>query len=122
MKKHGTAGPDGSGVDLGQMAKLNQQSFETVAHIHSRMLRDGLRFQAELFDFARRRLGKNVETQDRLSRCHSVNDAVEVLNEFCTTAARDYGEEAQGLIKLCVSMAAETANENITEASENNGK
>lgn len=103
-------------VDLTKATQIGQQSLSAVAHIHGRMIRDSMRFQAELLDFARRRLGAEIEAHDRLLRCTSPDDAAKVVNEFCQTAARDYSEEAAGLMKLCVGMAAQAAEETVAEA------
>ena len=95
------------GMDVNQIAQAGQMSLQTVANMHSRMLRDGLRFHAELLDFARRRIGADIETQDRLVRCQTVNDAMGVMNEFYQSAMRDYSNGAAELVSLCVGMATE---------------
>lgn len=106
----------GSPVDLGEMAKAGQKSLATVAQIHTRMFRDSLRFQAELLDFARRRLGADIAAQDRLMRCSTPDAAARVVTEFCATAARDYSDEATGLMKLCAGMAAEATETGLAAA------
>jgi len=116
MPKQNGGRPAAGSVDLGEVARASQKSLATITHLHNRMIRDSLRFQAELLDFARRRVSADIEAQDRLMRCTSPNDAARVMNEFCQTAARDYSEEAAGLMKLCVGMAAEAAEETVAEA------
>ncbi|MCL5776637.1 hypothetical protein M1105_06500 [Limibaculum sp. FT325] len=118
MAKQNGGRPAAGAVDLGEVARVGQRSFATIAHLHGRMIRDSLRFQAELLDFARRRVGADIEAQDRLMRCSSPNDAAQVMNDFYQCAARDYSEEAAGLMKLCVGMAAEAAEETVAEANQ----
>jgi len=122
MSKQNGRRPAAGSVDVGEVARASQKSLATISHLHNRMIRDSLRFQAELLEFAQRRVRADIEAQDRLMRCSSPNDAARVVNEFCQTAARDYSEEAAGLMKLCVGMAAEAAEETVAEVREGSAR
>lgn len=115
MPKNATRNTGNGPVDLGLVARLGQEPLERAARLQARMIRDSMRFQSELFDFARRRLGAEFDTQKRLAKCRNVNEAAEVVNDFCQTAIRDYSDEATGLMKLCAEMAAEEAEEAVRE-------
>ena len=58
-----------------------------------------MKFNAEVMDFARRRIGADIETSDRLTRCGSVTDAVEVMTDFYQTAFQDYSTQTASLIE-----------------------
>jgi hypothetical protein len=103
-------------TDLATFAQNGQRSLAAFAHLHSRVFRDAMKFNAELLDFTRRRLGANIETSDQLARCESMTDAVDVVSGFCQSAAQDYAEESAALLRIGTEMAAKTAEETMAEA------
>jgi len=76
-----------------------------------------MKFNAELLDFARRRIYAEIDASDRLCRCDTVAGAMEVASEFYRTACRDYAEEATALMRLGADVGARNAEETLAEAS-----
>ncbi len=105
-----------NGLDIARVTETGQRSLAAVAHLHSRVFRDALRFNAELLDFAHRRLRKDIETSDRLSRCESVTDAMEVMTDFCQSAFRDYAEQTSAMIRNGAAITSQSTEETAAEA------
>jgi len=110
-----------NGFDVEKIATTGQQSLAAMAHLHSRVFRDAMKFNAELLDFARRRIDAEIEASDRLCRCDSVAGAMEVASDFCRKAYRDYAEGATSLMRLGTSVGAKNAEETLAEASKVTG-
>lgn len=110
------------GPDFEQVAEAGQRSLAALAHLHTRAFRDALKFNAELLDFARRRIRADIDTSDRLARCASVNEAMEVISDFYQGAFRDYAEETTALVRLGTAIGAESAAEIVSEATQLNQK
>ena len=106
----------GNGPDIETVVENGQRSLAAIAHLHSRAFRDAMRFNAELLDFTRRRIGANIETSDRLSRCESVTEAVDVMAGFCQCAVQDYAEESTTLLRIGTELASKSTEETVTEA------
>lgn len=111
-----------NGPDLEQVAEAGQRSLAAMAHLHSRAFRDALKFNAELLDFAQRRISADIQASDRLARCNSVNEAMDALSEFYQGALRDYAEETTALVRLGTSLGSENAEELVGEAAKRAGK
>lgn len=103
------------GPDFEQVAETGQRSLAALAHLHSRAFRDALKFNAELLDFAQRRLSADIRTSDRLARCESVTEAMDALSDFYQGALRDYAEETTALVRLGTSIGAESTEETLAE-------
>lgn len=116
MPKQSETKPGPNGPDINQVTETGQKSLAAIAHLHSRVFRDALRFNSELLDFAQRRIRKDIETSDRLSRCESVTDAMEVVTDFCQTAFRDYADHGSAIIRAGASITSQSTEETVTEA------
>ena len=114
-KTPGTAGA--GGLDVRQATETGQKSLAAFAHLHSRVFRDALRFNAELLDFARKRIKRDIETSDRLARCESVTDAMSVMTDFCQSAFQDYAEQTTAMMRTGAAIGAQAAEETVAEAS-----
>ena len=114
--------PGFNGPDLEQVAETGQRSLAAFAQLHSRAFRDALKFNAELLDFAQRRLSADIQTSDRLARCQSVTEAMDVLSDFYQGAFRDYAEETTALARLGTSIGAESAEEALAEVQRMGGE
>jgi hypothetical protein len=110
------------GPDFEQVAEAGQRSLAALAHLHTRAFRDALKFNAELLDFARRRITADINTSDRLARCVSVNEAMDVISDYYQGAFRDYAEETTALVRLGTAIGSESAAEAISEATQLNRK
>ena len=84
-------------AEIEHAAQTGQKSVAAFAHLHSRVLRDAMKFNAELLDFARRRIGADIETSDRLTRCGSMTDAMGVMTDFCQNAFHDYADQTASI-------------------------
>lgn len=105
-----------NGPDLDEAAATGQRSLAAMAHLHSRVFRDALRFNAELLDFASRRVRADIEASNRLARCESVTEAMDVMSDFYHGVLHDYTEESTALVRLGSVMSAESTEEAIAEA------
>jgi hypothetical protein len=103
-------------VDIEQAAETGQKSVVAFAHLHSRVFRDAMKFNAELMDFARRRIGADIETSDRLTHCQSVTDAVEVMTGFCQNAFHDYADQTASIVRVGTTITAQNTEETVAEA------
>ena len=124
-KSKSTAGiplmTDGANFDIEQATATGQKSIAAFAHLHSRVFRDAMKFNAELLDFARRRIGAEIETSDRLSRCESMTDAVEVMTKFCQCAFEDYAQQTTSLVRIGTEISTRNVEETAAEATKLNG-
>lgn len=102
-----------NGPDIEQVAEAGQRSLATLAQLHSRAFRDALKFNAELLDFARRRVAADIQATDRLAHCESVTEAMDALSEFYQGAFRDYAEETTALARLGTMFGAENTEEMV---------
>jgi len=109
--------PGAGGIDVAQATETGQKSLAAFAHLHSRVFRDALRFNAELLDFARKRIKRDIETSDRLARCESVTDAMSVMTDFCQCAFQDYAEQTTALMRTGAAIGPQAAEETVAEAS-----
>ena len=109
-------------VDFSQIARTSQEALERMTRVQTRMLREGMGMQAELLDFARRRLGADLETQKRLGQCANMGEAMREMSAFYSTAVRDYSSEAVELMSRCASIAAESESETPAPPAKGDGK
>ena len=105
-----------NGPDIENLARSGQRSLTAMAHMHSRVFRDALRFNAEMLDFASRRVRADIEASNRLARCESVTEAMDVMSDFYQGALRDYADESTALVRLGAAIGAEEAEVAIAEA------
>lgn len=113
-KNQPNAGSNAASIE--QATQAGQKSMTAIAHLHSRVFRDAMKFNAEVLDFARRRIGADIETSDRLTRCGSVTDAVEVMTDFYQTAFQDYSTQTASLIETGSKITSQNAEETVAEA------
>jgi len=107
-------------VEIENAAQTGQKSVAAFAHLHSRVFRDAMKFNAEMLDFARRRVGADIETSDRLTRCRSVADAMGVMTDFCQNALHDYTDHTTSIVRVGTAITSQNAEETIAEAAELN--
>lgn len=89
-----------SNADLDRVADASQKSLLAFAHLHTRLLRNALEVNAEILDFARKRITEDIRTNDRLCSCDNVTDAMEVMSGFYQKAFEEYTEEANNLVRI----------------------
>ena len=118
MRKQAQSQPNSTPatIDIEQAAQIGQKSVTAFAHLHSRVFRDAMKFNAELMDFARRRIGADIETSDRLTRCESVTDAVEVITGFCQNAFHDYADQTASIVRIGTEITTQNTEETVAEA------
>lgn len=108
--------PADFGVD--RAADTAQRSLTAIAHLHSRLIRNALEVNAELLDFARRRVGEDISTSERLSRSRNPTEATEVMSGFYQKAFKDYAQEAEKIMKIGTDAARRSIEETQAEADE----
>ena len=111
-----------NGPDLEQVTGAGQRSLVAMAQMHSRVFRDALRFNAELLDFASRRVRADIDASNRLARCDSATEAMDVMSEFYQGALRDYAEESTALVRLGTELSAEAAEATVAQGARRGGK
>jgi len=116
MPKESVKQTKDNAVDIEQATQAGQKSVAAIAHLHSRVFRDAMKFNAEVLDFARRRIGADIEASDRLTRCGSMTDAMEVMTDFCQSAVHDYSDQTASLINTGNTIASQIAEETVAEA------
>lgn len=115
------ASPPSAAMDIEQAAQNGQKSLTAFAHMHTRVFRDAMRFNAQLLDFARRRVGADIETSDRLSRCETITDAMDVMTNFYNDAVQDYASQTADVVLASTEISARNVEESLAEASRLNG-
>lgn len=104
------------GLDFQHLAESGQRSLEAMAHLHSRTFRDAMKLNAELVDFTRRRIGANIESSDKMTRCKSMSEAVGIVNGFYQRAVEDYARQSAMLLKIGTEIASQSTEETILES------
>ena len=102
--------------DVGQITETGQRSLLAVAHLHARLMRNALEVNAELLDFARRRVGEDLDTSKKLSRSRNAAEASEVVSGFYRKALEDYAEEAEKIMKIGTDATLRSVEEAQAEA------
>jgi len=120
-KAHSQPAANPVNLDIEQAAETGQKSVAAFAHMHSRVFRDAMKFNAELLEFARRRVGADIAASDSLTRCQSVSDAVNVMSDFYQTALQDYADQTTSLMHASSTITTQNAEETIAEAARLNG-
>jgi len=115
MPKQSKPASHGNGLDFQTVAESGQRSLAAMARLHSRAFRDAMKFNAELLDFTRRRVGANIAASDQLAHCENVNDAVEVVTGFCQCAMEDYSEESTTLMRMGSEIAKQNGEETAAD-------
>lgn len=107
-RKGTTARGNSGNAESGTQANA---SLAPIVQLHSRMFRDALKFNAEILDFARRRLDEDIKAAEKLTKCQTVPDAMSVMNDFCQCAAQQYSEEISNLAQLGRKITTEAVHE-----------
>lgn len=115
MPKQSKPEPSSAGMDFHAVAETGQRSLAAMARMHTRAFRDAMKFNAELLDFTRRRVGANIATSDRLAHCDTVTEALDVVTGFCQSAVEDYSEESTTLMRIGTEIAKHNGDEAVAE-------
>lgn len=102
-------------IDLDRVADASQKSMLAFAHLHARMIRNALEMNAELLDFARKRITEDIRTNDRLTKCGDVTEAMEVISGFYQKAFEEYAEEANNLVRVSTDATRRSLEESRRE-------
>lgn len=105
-------------IDLDRVAEASQKSLLAFAHLHSRLMRNALEVNAEILDFARKRIGEDILTNERLTRCGNVNEAMEVMSGFYQKAFEAYAEEANNLVRISAEATKRSLEDSRREGEE----
>lgn len=81
-------------------AAAMQDQLAVLSRVQATMMRDALAFNAELLDFARRRVGRDIEATSKLAKCTSMPEAAEVMTGFCQQVFENYAEETARLMEM----------------------
>lgn len=103
-----------NGNDVEQMTEAGQQSMLAIAQLHSRLVRNALEVNAELVEFASRRIKEDIQTSERFTQCTSMNEAMELMNGFYQKAFEAYASEANKLVKIGTDAVKRTIEESQT--------
>ena len=124
-KKSFTAGEAAPGPALGpmapdvdQFASAGSRSLLAVAHLHARLMRNALEVNAEVLDFARRRVGEEIGASQKLGRARNPAEAAEVMSGFYRKALEDYAEAAERIVRITADSARRSIEETQAETDE----
>lgn len=93
-----------AGNAASQDTEFGQNQFAGIARMHYRMMENALTFNAELLDFARRRIKSDIRANRKLAACKTVEEACEVMTGFYRDAIDNYTSEAQQLFEISQRM------------------
>jgi hypothetical protein len=85
---------------IDNVTALQQETVETVEHAGATLLEGVGRVQQEIAQFVSTRVREDLETQQQLLRCRSLDDLREVQFRFVKTAMDQYSAETARLMKL----------------------
>jgi hypothetical protein len=85
---------------IDNVTALQQEAVETVEHAGATLLEGVGRVQQEIAQFVSTRVREDLETQQQLLRCRSLDDLREVQFRFVKTAMDQYSTETARLMKL----------------------
>ncbi len=85
---------------IDNVTALQQEAVETVEHAGATLLEGVGRVQQEIAQFVSTRVREDLETQQQLLRCRSLDDLREVQFRFVKTAMDQYSAETARLMKL----------------------
>jgi hypothetical protein len=90
---------------IDEMTASQQEALETV-EAAGRAVFDGMsRVQHEIADFVAERIRQDIEAQQELLRCRTLDDVRQVQARFFRTAFDQYAAEASRLLRLSGEMA-----------------
>ncbi len=95
--------------DSSEAMHANQRMFRATTEAQSRAAQGMIRIGEEMSSFVGRRLRCDRKMLDDLARTREASDSVGVWNAFVATAMRDYTEEFQRLMGICVDEAREAS-------------
>jgi hypothetical protein len=85
---------------IDNVTALQQEAVETVEHAGATLLEGVGRVQQEIAQFVSTRVREDLETQQQILRCRSLDDLREVQFRFVKTAMDQYSAETARLMKL----------------------
>jgi hypothetical protein len=103
MKTHApepAAAPAAFGETLTQIAAANHKAMEAAARLSARSMQGMVEAQQHLFDFAAKRLNRDLDGARRLSACKAAPEVLAVTQALCAEAMADYAEEATALMRV----------------------
>jgi hypothetical protein len=90
--------PQDAAID--NVTALQQEAVETVEHAGATLFEGVGRVQQEIAQFVSTRVREDLETQQQILRCRSLDDLREVQFRFVKTAMDQYSAETARLMKL----------------------
>jgi hypothetical protein len=101
--------PSAFGDTLSGIAAANQKAMEAAARMSARSMQGMVEAQQHLFDFAARRLNRDLDAARRLSACKAPPEVLAVTQALCAEAMADYAEEATALMRVGTSAMGAVA-------------
>ena len=83
-----------------------QEAMQTMESARSAMMEGMSRVQREIADFVSERIRQDMETQQALLRCKTLDEVRDVQSGFFKTAMDQYAAEATKLMKLGTEIVA----------------
>jgi hypothetical protein len=116
MKTVETAAVASRPIPLDQLVAANQRSLAAAARVNAKLARDMMRVQKHMLEFVSKRLERDIETCEALSKCADGTGIMAVAQEFCAKAMADYAEEATELMRIGAEAATAVAADAASEA------
>lgn len=96
------------GFDIEELSATSQRSFAAVTHMNAHLFNALARYNGELLDFAKNRLERDLLMSEKLAGCKTVDEAVDLAQDFYKTAFAEYSDEVGALMDLGARVASST--------------
>ncbi len=89
--------PRGAGGDEDM---TNTEALDAMIKANEVMLKGVAEMQREIMDFGKTRLNEDIDTQEALSSCADLQEAIQVQTDFTQKAIQQYADEMTKLLNL----------------------
>ncbi|WP_206454364.1 phasin family protein [Aurantimonas marina] len=96
------------GFDLEELSAAGQRSFAAMTHMNAHLFHALARYNGELLDFTKNRLERDLLMSEKLAGCKTVDEAVDLVQDFCKTALAEYSDEVGALVELGTKVTSST--------------
>ena len=93
------------GADLEALWKANGETINTVMRTNEAVMRGMIALSQEAFEFGNTRVRENLEMAQPLSKCHDLEEALNVQSSFFQSATQEYLTESANLMKLMTEIS-----------------
>lgn len=88
------------GPELEALWQVNGETMNTIMRTNEAVMRGMIALSQEVFEFGNTRIRENLERAQSLSKCHDLEEALNVQSGFVQSATQEYLTESANLMKL----------------------